>query len=1002
MKRDLSIFLRGLVYAALILGGWTATPAAPQTVTASMNGTVVDQTGAVVPEVQIKVRNINTGLERTGAANEDGYYTIPLLPVGEYELTAEHAGFATLKRSRLKLTVGQMLTLDLTLAVAGAQEVVEVAAQAPLVEVTQASVNSTVNDQAVATLPVNGRNFIDFVLLTPGVVKDHRGGDLAFGGLRGTNSSLQIDGADNNNTFFGQTLGRAGAGRTPYQFSLDAVAEFQVNTSAYSAEFGHAGGAVVNVVTKSGTNQFHGSAFEYYRDRSLNANEPFNKANQARQGLPNQQPPFHAQQFGGTMGGPIIKDKAFFFFNYDGQRRALPNVVILNLPANFHPNPTEQQALNVLRSMAQNYTLGFDQDVYMFKGDWQLSSAHRLSGRYNRQNFTGTNLENPGQTNALNHTGTSLVITDTLALSLTSALSSHLVNDLRYQFARDDEPGTANSDLPEAEIRQAGQTVLFIGRNFFSPRETAIRRHQVTDSLSYIAGNHTWKAGADILVDRIKNFFPASFSGEYLFTSLAQFASGRPIGYVQAFAGPNTSGPLTFPNNHEFASFVQDDWRVTPHLTLNVGLRYDLQDIANPRVSNPDPGLASLGLRTDRINLDKNNVGPRFGFALSPLAGNRLVIRGGYGFFYARTPSIMVAQAHSTNGINVQQFTFVGSAAPTFPQLFTTLPPGAAQFSPPNIFVFAPDYVNPYIQQGNFGIEYELAPNLAISIGYLGVKGTHLQRTRNVNLRPAVPMSIELVGVGTRTVMRSPGRLLSNFTRISQFESTANSIYHGLLVQADKRFSHDFQFLISYTYSKAIDDTPDATSVVAFSTNDDAKQVQDPLNLRDDRGISYTDFTHRFVASGLWELNYAHHLANPGARAILSGWSLSGILTAQSAPAYSAFVGADLNNDSNRATDRVPGVGRNTFRGFNFVSFDPRITREISFAERTKLQLIFEAFNVVNRVNFRTISVSGANPSLNAIQFSLNAGKLVPRSDFGTPREAFDPRMIQLAAKFIF
>jgi hypothetical protein len=991
----------------LILGGWTLTPAAPQAVTASINGTVVDQAGAVVPDVRVRVKNAGTGLEREVLTNADGYYTIPLLPVGEYELTAEREGFAILKSTGLKLTVGQILTIDLTLTAAGAKETVEVTADAPVVEVSRPSVASTVNDVSVANLPVNGRNFIDFVLLTPGVNRDHRGGDISFGGLRGTNNNLQIDGTDNNNTFFGQALGRTGSGRAPYQFSQDAVAEFQVNTNTYSAEFGRAGGAVINVVTKSGTNQWHGSIFEYYRDRSLNANDAFNKARQGSTKLPNgkplnKQPPFHIHQFGATLGGPIAKDKAFFFFNYDGQRQTLPNVVILGLPSNFQPNATQQQALNTLQPLAQSYVRTFDQDVFMFKGDWQLSSGNRLSGRYNRQKFTGGNLENAGQTSAEEHTGDSLVTTDTVTLSLTSTVTSRLVNDLRVQFARDKEPGKANSDKPEAEIRQGGQIVLTIGRNFFSPRETTIKRFQVADSVAYLAGTHSLKIGGDFNRDRIKNFFPGQFGGQYFFTSLEQFVTGRPNSYVQAFAGQGTSGPLTFPDNDEFAVFVQDEWRATPRLTLNFGLRYDLQNIADPPTANADAGLASLGLRTDRLHLDTNNWGPRFGFAWSPLATHKLVIRGGYGFFYARTPSIMAAQAHSQNAINVRVLTFTANLVPTYPQRFDTPPQGGAA-SAPSIFVFAPDYVSPYVQQGSLGIEYELAPNLAVSISYLGVKGTHLQRTRNVNLRPAELRTIELTGAGPRTIRRFPGALLSNFSRISLFESTANSIYHGLVLQLNKRFSRNFQFLVSYTYSKAIDDTPDATSVVAFSSGDDAKQVQDPFNLRDDRGISYTDFTHRFVWSGIWDLAYARKVENRFVRAILDGWSVSGILTAQSAPAYSAIVNVDLNNDTNRVTDRVPGVGRNTFRGFDFVGFDPRVTRDIRLGEQAKLQLIFEAFNLFNHVNFRTISLSGSAPSLNAIQFTgPAAGPLAPRADFGTPRETFDPRIIQLAVKFVF
>ncbi|MCS6816926.1 MAG: TonB-dependent receptor [Blastocatellia bacterium] len=993
-------FPQSFILWILLFGGFAGAVFA-QASDAILKGTITDQTGAVIPNAKVTVRNVNTGFERATMTNEVGYYYLSLLPVGEYELIAEAPGFATLKRSGIRLMVGQTLTLDLTLQAAALAEVVTVTAEPPMVEVTRTHVAASVNDRAVANLPAQGRNFLDFILLTPGVTRDHRAGDLSFGGLRGPLNSLQIDGVDNNNTFFGQTLGRTGSGRAPYQFSIDAVKEFQVNTNSYSAEFGRAGGAVINVVTKSGTNEFHGTAFWYYRDKALNANDFFSNARR----LP--KPPFHINQFGGNVGGPIVRDKAFFFFLYDGQRQKLPNVVIPGGPGFVPPSdPDSQRAFQSLLALAQSYNRTFDQDVFMGKGDWQISPAHRLSGRYNAQRFTGGNLENPGQTSALEHTGDSLVWTDTLTLSLSSTLTTRWLNEFRFQFARDKQPGKANSDKPEAEIRERGRVVLTIGRNFFSPRETTIRRYQLVNNLSALIGRHGLKFGVDINIDRIKNFFPGQFGGQYFFDSLAQFATGRPSRYVQAFAGEGTTGPLTFPHNSEFAGFFQDDWRVTPRLTLNLGLRYDLQNIADPPTRNPDPGLAALGLRTDRINLDKNNFAPRFGFAWSPLASHRLVIRGGYGIFYARTPSIMAAQAHSQNAINVRVLTFTGDLVPTYPQRFDRPPTGGVP-SPPSIFVFAPDYVNPYVQQGSLGVEYELAPNLSISANYLAVKGTHLQRTRNINLLPPVLAQIEIVGEGIRTYRRFPGRLLPQFVRISLFESTANSIYHGAAFQVHKRFSHNVQFLLSYTISKAIDDTPDATSVVAFSSGDDAKQVQDPFNLRDDRGISYTDIPQRLVLSWIWDLAYARNLQNRVARAILGGWSVSGILTAQSAPAYSALVGTDLNNDTNARTDRVPGFGRNTFRGFNFVSLDPRLTREIALGEKAKLHFIFEGFNILNRTNFRTITLGGALPSVNAIMYTLatsgpNAGKLVRRTDFGTPTETFDPRILQLAVKIVF
>jgi hypothetical protein len=973
---------------------------ARQAADATIKGTIADQAGAVIPNAKITVKNARTGLERTTMTNDAGIYYLPLLPVGEYELTAEAQGFATLKRGSITLMVGQTLTLDLSLKAASVAETITVTGELPVVELTRTHVAASVNDLSVANLPVNGRNFIDFVLLTPGVSRDHRGGDISFGGLRGPMNSLQIDGTDNNNTFFGQTLGRTGSGRAPYQFSQDAVKEFQVNTNGYSAEFGRAGGAVINVVTKSGTNEFHGTAFEFYRDKSLRANDFFNNARR----IPKQ--PFHINQFGGNIGGPIVKDKAFFFFDYDGQRQKLSNVVIPGGPGFVPPSDADsQRAFQSLLPLSGSYLRTFDQDVYMIKGDWQLSPNNRFSGRYNRQNFTGGNLENSGQTSAFEHTGNSLVTTDTVTLSLTSTITSRLLNEFRVQLGRDKEPGEANSDRPEANINQAGRLVLVIGRNNFSPRETTIRRYQFINNFSYLAASHGLKFGFDTNTDKIKNFFPGQFGGQYFFDTLAQFAAGRPTRYVQAFAGDGTTGPLTNPNINEFAWFVQDDWRVTPRLTLNFGLRYDLQNIADPTTRNSDAGLAALGLRTDRLNLDKNNFAPRFGFAWTPLASNKLVVRGGYGFFFARTPSIMAAQAHSQNGINVKVLTFTGADVPTYPNRFTT-PPAGGTASTPSIFVFANDYVNPYVQQGSFGVEYELAPNFSVSASYLGVKGTHLQRTRNVNLQSPVTTQIELVGEGVRAYQRFPGALLRNFARISLFESTANSIYHGFIFQANKRFSHNFQMLVSYTASKTMDDTPDATSVVAFNTGDDFKQVQNPFNLRADRGISFTDLPQRFVVSGIWDLAYAKKLENRVARGVLDGWSVAAILTGQSAPAYSAYVGFDLNNDTNARTDRVPGIGRNTFRGFTFWGFDPRVTREVRFGEQVKLQFIFEAFNMFNKTNFRTIGLAGSTPSVNSIQFAAgtgaNAGKLVRRSDFGTPTENLDPRVIQLAAKFVF
>jgi hypothetical protein len=365
----------------------------------TLSGTTSDPSGAVLTGSKVTATNTDTGEAFTNTTNADGLFVFPLLPVGRYKIEAGHAGFSTLNQN-VQITVGAKVDLKLSLPVATGNETVQVTAEAPVVETTRSSESDTVGDRQIANLPTNGRNFLDFTLLTPNVVRDARGGDLSFAGQRGTLNSLTVDGTDNNNTFFGQTLGRTGSGRAPYQFSQDAVQEFQVNTNGYSAELGRAGGAVINVITKSGTNNFHGTAFEFFRDRGLNANDPIYSLQRAflqNAGKPLPiKPGYHFNQFGGNVGGPIKKDKLFFFFDYDGQRNVTGNPVLVTLPTPV--GAAQTAAVNYLSSRINNYDRTFNQDVYLGKGDWNISDRNQLSARYNAQRFTGQGLENSGTT----------------------------------------------------------------------------------------------------------------------------------------------------------------------------------------------------------------------------------------------------------------------------------------------------------------------------------------------------------------------------------------------------------------------------------------------------------------------------------------------------------------------------------------------------------------------------------------------------------------------------
>jgi Carboxypeptidase regulatory-like domain len=373
-RRTLSL---KLVVCLLWLACGPAAVAYAQSATGSIEGTIVDQSGAVMPGVTVTVRQTATGTTRSVMTDDNGLFRVPLLPVGVYEITADLSGFSSRKQPDVTLNIGQTVTLKIEMAVSGVAETVNVSGGTPVLETSRTQVSDTITEVAVQNLPVNGRNFIDFTLLTPGVTRDVRTGDISFAGQRGTLNSLVVDGADNNNTFFGQSVGRTGSGRAPYQFSQDAVKEFQVNSNSFSAEYGRAGGAVINVVTKSGTNELHGSVFEFYRDQALNANNAINVLNNRPKS------PYHYNQFGGTIGGPIQHNRQFFFFNYDGQRNTQPNVVFLNLPSNTPSNAPTQAAIATLQPLAVSWDRKLDQDVFLIRTDHELNSANRLSFRYN-------------------------------------------------------------------------------------------------------------------------------------------------------------------------------------------------------------------------------------------------------------------------------------------------------------------------------------------------------------------------------------------------------------------------------------------------------------------------------------------------------------------------------------------------------------------------------------------------------------------------------------------
>lgn len=969
------------LFSAIILCFAVGAFAQSQATTGNIEGRVVDQNGAAVPAAAVSVTNQDTGFGKTAATDGDGNFLFVLLPPGNYKVTASAKGFQNAEYTNVPVTVGGKTAVDVKLNVGGGVNTVDVTAEGEVIESSRSSVSSTINEKAVTNLPTNGRNFLDFATLAPGIVRDPtRAGDLAVGGQKGTLNSLQIDGTSSDNTFFGQSSGRIGSGRAPSQFSIDTVKEFQINQNGFSAEFGRAAGAVINVVTKSGTNQFRGSAFEYFRDEALNARNPNLVAAGRRR------PAGQINQFGGTFGGYFVKDKAFFFGAYEGQRSNLPNPVVVNsLP--FAP----AAAQTILNPKVASYNIDRKQDTFLIKTDFNINDKNQLWVRFNQQNFTGTNLENSGTLSAEEHTGNSNVKTSTLTSSLTSTLTSNWINEFRFQYARDKQPGFANTNSPEVSVTaNAGginDGTFTFGRNNFSPRETTITRYQFVNNQTVITGKHAIKYGADILLDRMLNFFPGLFGGSYTFTSYANLVANTPSRYRQSFAGAGTTGATTKPNSTEYGFFVQDDWRVNPNLSLNLGLRYDYQSIAKPAIQNTNAALLAAGFDTSFRPSDKNNFAPRFGISYSP--DTKSVIRGGYGMFYSRTPSILTGTAHSQNGIQVVALDINCAATPllcpTYPNVFTTVPTNVAAVTP-NLYMFAKDYKQPFTHQARIQYERELFSKTTLSVHYMTYRGQDITRTRNANLSAPVATTLPVftaAGVATGenlTVQRfSNPRPITAFQRISLFESTAKSFYQGLTVELNRRFSSKLQMYASYTLSKAKDDKPDQTSVVPGG-GDDAKIAENQFNLAGEYGRSDLDIRHRFIFSPVYETGTFKYSENKIVRALLSDYIFTGIFTAQSGIAFSALVSGDPNADGITSTDRAPGTVRNQFSTPNAYIVDMRIGRAIRFGEKYKLTLLAEGFNLFNRPN-----VSAVNNTLYAFS-TTGGGRLTQTTNFNTPR----------------
>jgi hypothetical protein len=913
MKRFLSFSVftirRPLVFAfaLFLLEGFVA---AQQTVTsASLSGRVVDAREAPISGAAVSATNLATNHKQFLETDHYGRYRFSYLQVGDYRLDIHAQGFTPFLQ-RLTLTLGQALDLSIKLEVAKVSANVNVNTQSTQIETVRTQITETVRPDEIGQLPLNGRNYLDLALLVPGVSATNTGSNqrfaetsavpgqgISFAGQRNLYNTFILDGLSANDD---------AADLTGTYYSEEVVDQFQVITSGGIAEFGRAAAGIVNIVTKSGTNNLNGNFYGYGRNQRFDARNP----------LAPRKDFLTQAQYGGTISGPVQPDRTFFFANFEQTRRNYSAVVTIAPSANNAIN-NRLDAVNYRgpRIATGVVPASFDTTNFFARVDHTLNDGDQLSGRYSLYHITANNSRTVGGLNAVSRGSGLRNLDQTVAISNVISINSRTLNEARFQFTRSQLDAPINDSIGPA-VSISG--VANFGAATSSPLARDINLFELIDNISIQRGPHSLKAGIDFLYNRVQILFPGAIQGVYNFTSLNNFLTGNYGTFQQAFGTPNQ-----FQANPNVGAFIQDEWRLGSAFTVNAGLRYDVQFL-------PDP-----------IQTDTNNLGPRLGFAYSP-GDRKTVIRAGFGVSYDRIPLRATSNALQRDGTRyvVVQLSPVQSGAPLFPGVLANQP--SALLTKPNITRIDPNIETSYGLQANLQIERELPGNVAISAGYIRLRALHLILSRNINV-PTAPASS-----GTPNL----GRPDANWGNISRFESSGNSYYNSLVFSLNQRAARWSNVRVSYTWSKTIDDAGN----FFFST------PQNNFNLRDDRGLSDNDQRHRLVVSGTLEAPTDFKGSN--FRWLLKDFQLGYIFTYASRLPFNILLGSDRNFDTNN-NDRPPGIGRNTGRGFDYAAFDLRLTRRFRLNESVSLQLLAEGFNIFNRANFSVPNNTygpGANP----------------------------------------
>jgi hypothetical protein len=939
----------------------------------AITGVVTDASESAIPNAVIVVTNEKLGIRREMQTTSAGVFNaLSLTPAGDYKIAITKDGFSAYEVSGIQVQVGQVVSVTAQLSIAATQQTVHVVAELIQADQTKTGVSDVVNSRQVLELPINGRRVDTFVLLTPGVSPEGTYGLLTFRGIPGGNSFL-TDGNDTTDQLWNENAGRT---RIASNISQDAVQEFQVLSNNYSAEFGRAVGGVVNTVTRSGGNDIHGTGFWFFRNQDFNAEDRYAKA------IGQPKPEETRHQAGGSVGGPIVANKLFYFANGEITRRDFPIVSSLNTPPLFNAQGTftgqctasPAQCDAAIRFVSQfNRTVErkADNNLGFLKLDYRPTDRNSFSASFNVLNWTSPNGIQTGATltngAAVGNNGNSEVKTRYARAAWTSILTPALVNETRFGWMKDRLFDSLSPELiPETGVPTISvQGVSNLGQANYLPRVYPTEdRYQFVDTLSWTKGRHLVKFGFDFshVVDVQDQVFMGNGTYSYAnFTNFALDFSGNTTGekrwqsYTQGF-GP----PLVETWIRDYILFAQDQYRVTKDLTLNYGIRAEVNQYAQPSRTNPDYP------QTGRIPEPGANVAPRLGFAWSAFGG-KTVVRGGYGIFHARIPGGLVNWLHRDNSVFQYTLALQGNIpgdvalGPVFPALLpeTNRRPAPGTTS---MTIAADDFRTPYTQQGDLGIEHQVMKDTLLTLSYIWSRGIAFTTVRDANvgaLGPVVTYRINdesgnQTGTYSTATYRLANRVDSRYQRIGVLESNGNTYYNGMAIQLRKRQSRWLESHLSYTWSHALDYNLGVTGDNLFFGSTPRSVFND--DLRGEKGTSGNDERHRLSIDFISDLSFG--LKNPFLRYAVDNWQLSGIYQYGSGN-YSTptifvsgapFAGAAFNSTLNGlgGSNRAPFLPRSSIRQDDMNRADLRLSKVFPISERLRLLFFFEAFNVTN------------------------------------------------------